>query len=263
MLERIARRRGLELVPADGRPAPRGRAAAALARSGWHLRPVPPPDFDAALVDTIERVAPYTATSPERIAALVRAVEHVVAAGLPGALVECGVWRGGSAMAMALTLRRLGVEDRDLVLFDTFSGMTTPTDADVETDGVVRAGRRRRPTHDEIQAWSSVGIDEVRANLHSTGYPPERVRLMAGPVEETLPAAAPEELALLRLDTDWYASTAHELRHLYPRLRRGGILIVDDYGHWDGARRAVDEFFADAPPFLHRVDYTARLVVKP
>ena len=82
-------------------------------------------------------------------------------------------------------------------------------------------------------------------------------------MEDTLPAAAPDTIALLRLDTDWYESTAHELRHLYPRLSRGGILLVDDYGHWSGARKAVDEYFGADRPFLHRVDYTARLAVKP
>jgi hypothetical protein len=86
-----------------------------------------------------------------------------------------------------------------------------------------------------------------------------------GRVEETLPQAAPDEIAILRLDTDWYESTRHELEHLYPRLSVGGILIIDDYGHWQGARKAVDEYFAGRSPavFLNRVDYTCRLVVKP
>ena len=85
----------------------------------------------------------------------------------------------------------------------------------------------------------------MRATVLSTGYPAERVHLVRGPVEETIPGAAPDALALLRLDTDWYASTRHELEHLYPRLATGGVLIVDDYGHWEGARRAVDEYFDD------------------
>ena len=95
--------------------------------------------------------------------------------------------------------------------------------------------------------------------LHGTGYPPERIHFVRGPVEETLPAGAPDEIALLRLDTDWYESTRHELEHLYPRLAAGGVLLVDDYGHWEGARKAVDEYFADhgdrpaaGPHRLHR-----------
>ena len=87
---------------------------------------------------------------------------------------------------------------------------------------------------------------------------------MQGPVEETLPKTAPDRLALLRLDTDWYESTRHELVHLYPRLVDGGVLIVDDYGHWEGCRRAVDEYFAAEadPVLLSRVDYTARIAIK-
>ena len=87
---------------------------------------------------------------------------------------------------------------------------------------------------------------------------------MRGPVEQTIPATVPGQLALLRLDTDWYESTRHELEHLYPALETGGVLIVDDYGHWDGAARAVDEYFArqGSPLLLTRTDYTGRMAVK-
>jgi hypothetical protein len=109
-----------------------------------------------------------------------------------------------------------------------------------------------------------VAAGEVRAALLSTGYPAERVHLVEGRVEDTLPAAAPDAIALLRLDTDWYAGTKHELETLYPRLSPGGVLILDDYGHYEGARRAVDEYFADAGgrPLLSRIDYTGRVGVK-
>jgi len=104
----------------------------------------------------------------------------------------------------------------------------------------------------------------VQANLGRTGYPAERIHYVKGKVEETIPATLPSRIALLRLDTDWYESTRHELQHLYPLLSTHGVLIIDDYGHWQGARQAVDEYFAASaePVFLHRVDYTARLVVK-
>ena len=222
-----------------------------------------PADFDRETIALIERVAPFSVTSPERIAALAAATEHVVRARIPGALIECGVWKGGSMMAAALTLVRLGGDDRDLYLFDTFTGMSKPTDVDVETAAAGPAPSHASDTWQSINDWAAIGQGEVRANLLSTGYPSSRLYLVEGKVEDTLPAAAPESIALLRLDTDWYESTAHELRHLYPRLSRGGILLVDDYGHWSGARRAVDEYFGHDRPFLHRVDYTARLVVKP
>jgi hypothetical protein len=171
-------------------------------------------------------------------------------------------------MAAALTLMRLGASDRDLYLFDTFRGMPAPTDEDVFSayDGYnpMRHWRRRRRGGD-ANRWHYVSADEVRAAVLSTGYPGARVHLVEGRVEETLPDEGPPEVALLRLDTDWYASTKHELEHLYPRLSPQGVLILDDYGHYEGARRAVDEYFAavGGRPLLSRIDYTGRVGVKP
>ena len=96
----------------------------------------------------------------------------------------------------------------------------------------------------------------------STQYPRDLVRFVEGPVEDTLPAQAPDQIALLRLDTDWYESTMHELRHLFPRLADAAPLIIDDYGHWQGARRAVDEYFEECPQLLARIDYSARITLK-
>lgn len=107
-------------------------------------------------------------------------------------------------------------------------------------------------------------LEEVRSNLLGTGYPAERVTFVKGRVEDTLPRVLPGPIALLRLDTAYYESTKRELEQLYPLLVLGGVLIIDDYGHWKGARRAVDEYFAASGlrPFLHRIDYTGRLVLK-
>jgi hypothetical protein len=144
--------------------------------------------------------------------------------------------------------------------------MTEPSANDVSSpyDGYSMHERFRR-IQGKGDQWAGVPAAEVRAALLGTGYPADRIHLVEGKVEDTLPEHAPERLALLRLDTDWYESTRHELQHLYPRLSPHGVLIIDDYGHWEGARKAVDEYFAASrePVFLHRVDYTARLVVKP
>ena len=168
-------------------------------------------------------------------------------------------------MACALTLLRLGVRDRDLYLFDTFTGMPEPSSADVSSpyDGY-SPQRRWRRLSSAGREWAGVPTAAVRANLESTGYPPERIHLVPGLVEETLPREAPAAIALLRLDTDWYASTRHELEQLYPLLEPGGVLIIDDYGHYEGARRAVDEYFErlGSRPLLHRIDYTGRVAVK-
>jgi hypothetical protein len=218
----------------------------------------------------VERAFPYTMTGELRLDATVQAVRYCVARGVPGALVECGVWRGGSVLAMLLTLQELGVTDRDVYLFDTFEGMTEPTEHDttedapsaLETWNEARA-RGERPWA-EVFGQDVFDVDSVRATVLQSGYPEDRIHLVKGPVEDTLPDAAPAGIALLRLDTDWYESTRHELLHLYPRLGDGGVLIVDDYGHWRGARRAVDEYFAsEAPPLLlNRIDYTGRIAIK-
>lgn len=223
-----------------------------------------PWDVSAADQAIITRCLPYSMTGVLRLAALVSAVRHVVRAPVPGALVECGVWRGGSAMAAAWTLLEEEDTTRDLFLYDTFTGMTLPTALDVRYDGTPAAEELAR-TPRGAGIWCVSSLDEVRANLAGTQYPRDRLHFIAGRVEETVPETAPETIALLRLDTDWYESTRHELEHLYPRLSPGGILIIDDYGYWQGARRAVDEYFARQPKsvYLHRIDETARLVVKP
>lgn len=216
--------------------------------------------------DILRACAPYTMTSGERLLGLVRAVQYLARHGIPGSVVECGVWKGGSSMASALALQAYEGAHRQLHLFDTFTGMTAPTDADVAFDGSpAEPVYRESLTPDGGSTWCQAALDEVRRNMLSTGYPEANIRLVPGPVESTLPAHAPETIALLRLDTDWYESTRHELEHLYPRLVPGGVLIIDDYGHWEGARRAVDEYIDrhGLRLLLTRMDYTGRLAVKP
>lgn len=107
-------------------------------------------------------------------------------------------------------------------------------------------------------------MEEVSANMSNTGYPASQINLIKGPVEETIPSIIPEKIALLRLDTDWLASTRHEMIHLFPRLVQGGIIIIDDYGHWKGSRQAVDEYLSEhnIRLFLSRIDYSGRIGVK-
>ena len=221
-------------------------------------------DVSPEIRDTVERARQYTMTSLERLVALCMAVEHVVANEVKGAFVECGVWRGGSSMAAAWTYRRLGREDVDVFLFDTFEGMPAPGEEDVLHSTGEKAAELLATSDRKSGIWAYSPEEDVRRNLVSTGYPAERLHFVKGLVEETIPARAPEQISVLRLDTDWYESTKHELVHLFPRLSRNGILIVDDYGHWAGARKAVDEYFLahNLKPFLGRVDYTGRLLVK-
>jgi O-methyltransferase len=228
--------------------------------------------FTALECEVIERVRPYTMTSPERLVALMDATIYVVRRGIPGALVECGVWRGGSVLAMIHVLQRLDATDRQIYLYDTFEGMTTPGELDTspyEKEGSALASWTQyesegRKPWDWAFRSEIFNLESIRDLILSTGYPPDLIHFVVGPVEQTLPAELPTGIALLRLDTDWYESTKHELVHLYPRVSEGGVLIIDDYGHWEGARRAVDEYFASEaePLLLARVDYTGRMGLK-
>jgi hypothetical protein len=195
---------------------------------------------------------------------LYQATRHVVANRVPGDIVECGVWRGGSAMLAALTLLQLGDSERILHLYDTFSGMSEPGDHDVDVYGLQMSSVWESVRNDrDNRAISYASLEEVRGNLAATGFSNDRVVMVEGKVEETLPERAPDQIAVLRLDTDWYESTRHELECLYPRLASGGVLIVDDYGYFKGARKAADEYFADREaPLLNRMDSTGRIGVK-
>jgi O-methyltransferase len=167
-------------------------------------------------------------------------------------------------MLAALTLQK-ETEERQLFLFDTFAGMTEPTGRDTGPGGLEAITMWRRHRQANGGDWLAVSLDEVKANLSQTNYPESLLTFVQGDVLQTVPKEAPDEIALLRLDTDWYESTKHELEHLYPRLAPGGVLIVDDYGQWKGAKDAVDEYLStlDKPPFLTRTDYTGRMGVKP
>jgi O-methyltransferase len=238
-----------------------------LERRGWELRrrdESAASDMEPEFLELHARCASYTMTSIERMHALYEAVRHVVRAGIPGDVVECGVWRGGSAMLAALTLNRLGDRERHLHLYDTFAGMPEPGKLDVDVLGQSAGPTWQSQQRDDINEWCYSSLAEVRENLLSTGFPLDRLHLVEGLVEETIPAIVPERIAVLRLDTDWYESTLHELQHLYPLLSPGGVLIVDDYGHWAGARAAVDRYFAELtnPPLLNRIDYTGRIGVR-
>jgi O-methyltransferase len=219
-------------------------------------------DVDGWVQEIAAKVAPYTMTSPDRVAALCLAIEYVSRRKVSGDIVECGVWKGGSSMAAAWSLLRNNDTSRTLHLFDTFEGMPPPTELDRHHDG--KPAAEILAAHDRnSNYWAYSPLNEVKTNLGLTGYPTEKIRFIQGKVEGTIPAASPEKIAVLRLDTDWYESTKHELEHLYPLLSDGGVLIIDDYGYWQGARRAVDEYFTDRQPILlNRIDQEGRIAVK-
>ena len=212
----------------------------------------------------IDACAPYTATSLERQWAWLKAVQYVDRHAIPGDIVECGVWRGGNIMLAKMARTEHGPERR-YSLFDTFKGMTVPEVHDVDYRGERAAEHFAAYEREDHSAWGYASREEVERNLSSVGFVPGEAVFYEGPVEETLRDSRmlPGKIALLRLDTDWYESTRVELEVLYPRLVSGGVLVIDDYGHWEGARRAVDEFFGAKAPLLVAVDYTGRVAIKP
>ncbi|MGI9474227.1 MAG: TylF/MycF/NovP-related O-methyltransferase [Rubripirellula sp.] len=221
-----------------------------------------PPDMERDVVDTIIRVKDYTMTSMERLHGLCEAVRYITSARIEGDIVECGVWRGGSMMAIADMLKKQGDTSRDLHLFDTFSGMSDPTENDVTVHGeTAETLMEVESKADATSVWCVSNLKDVQDHMASVGYPESQIHYYEGMVEDTIPAGAPGKISLLRLDTDFYESTRHEMEHLFPRLADGGVLIVDDYGHWAGAKRAVDEYFEShgIALMLNRLDYTGRI----
>ena len=233
-----------------------------VTRAGIEVtRPQPVEDDIAAI---LAQAQPHSMTSAARLTAVIDAVRYVDRYAIPGAFVECGVWRGGSTMAAILAHTERAAATRDFFLYDTFEGMPEPGDADRSRTGRrasdMLAGSRR-----DSRVWAVAGLDAVRDNIAATGLPLARAHFVKGKVEDTIPATPPGPIAVLRLDTDWYESTRHELEHLAPLISDHGVLIVDDYGHWEGARKAVDEWLVtfDRPVLLTRSDYTGRIAVIP
>lgn len=204
-------------------------------------------------------------TSPIAQWELIQAIRYIENRGIPGDIVECGVWRGGNLVIAGLIKKQLGFA-RQIWAFDTFAGMTAPTEVDSKPadetldvqkkfDSLERGGRND---------WCYASEEDVLQNFRDR-VGDQQLRTVKGPVEQTLLDLRnlPDRIALLRLDTDFYESTKAELEILYPRLSSGGVLIIDDYGEWAGARKATDEFFAGQGIWLHYVTHTVRLMVKP
>ena len=224
-----------------------------------------PADYDDEAKEIVRAVRPWTMTGADKVYALIQAVRYVTRHRIPGDVVECGVWRGGSMQAAARTLLSVGDTSRDLHLFDTFDGMPPPSERDVRREDDRTAEElMEEEARERSLVWAVASLEDVQAGFEQIPYPRERIHFVKGRVEETIPSQAPERISILRLDTDWYESTRHELEHLYPRLSSGGVLLLDDYGYWEGAREAVDEFLEETGARLLLVRMASgRLAVKP
>ncbi len=232
-------------------------------KKGYRVQSFPDIDIESEFIQIHQKVKSYTMTSFEGQHSLYRAVQYITDQRIKGDIVECGVWRGGSTMLIAETLKSKNDSTRKLYLYDTFAGMSEPTEKDVSRTGSAEK-KWKSLARADFNEWDYASLDEVKNNLMSTQYPAENISYIKGKVEDTIPQTIPESIALLRLDTDWYESTKHELIYLFPRLVKNGVLIIDDYGHWEGARTAVDEYIREKGIviFLNRIDYTGRLGIK-
>lgn len=215
----------------------------------------------------LEMIEDYTMTSYERMITLWNQVRHLDRDGIQGALVECGTWRGGACGMMALAHLASGTARRKIHLFDSFKGLPEP---DSKVDGEVAmqyASGKAGGKLTSIERCVGPLDDNQRLLREIVKYPRELTVYHVGWFENTVPPARQTmgSIALLRLDGDWYASTKVCMENLFSHVLPGGMVVIDDYGHWEGCRKAVDEYMASLPrrPFLNYIDGTARYIIVP
>lgn len=222
-------------------------------------------DDEANIKKAVSIIKRNSMVSFERLATLWLQVQHLDKYEIAGAMVECGVWRGGAAGMMALAhLHSRRTPSRHLHLFDSWQGMPEPHH---EFDGALAVeysgganGGALEPVGQCVAA-----LDEVRQLLErEIAYPSDLITYHVGWFQKTLAQTQIDKISLLRLDGDWYESTKICLEHLYPRVVKGGIVILDDYGYWAGCRRATDEFIErlSEPVMLHHIDADGRYFMK-
>jgi hypothetical protein len=227
-----------------------------------------PIELDSIEIDLIKYVldSGFTMTPISRLINTVKSCKYAVENNIPGDFVECGVWRGGNSILAKKVFEKLG-SDKKVWMFDTFEGMTQPSGLDISAGSKEPAYSKyelnNRDSHNE---WCYASLEDVKENILTSKLSLNGFNFVKGDVCQTLADKSnlPESICVLRLDTDWYKSTKAELDNLYPLLSKRGVLIIDDYGHWEGARKAVDEYFIDEEykPFFNIVDYTGRMALK-
>ena len=202
--------------------------------------------------------------SKERYLALYHAINYIFINDVEGDFVECGVYKGGSSMMMASLIKKIS-SSKKLWMYDTFQGMTPPDENDVDLKGVSAKEflKKKEKIENDDDIWAYSSLEYVKKNIKKTGINDNQCEYVIGPVEHTLKIEKPNKIALLRLDTDFYSSTKFELDYLYSLLSKNGIIIIDDYGHWKGCKKAVDEFFKSKKNFFFsKIDYSGIVGIK-
>lgn len=219
--------------------------------------------WDNDFMEIYHQCKEYTQTSIERMYTLYKSIMYIHENSIIWDFIECWVWKWWSAMVIALTLKKLWVSDKNIYLYDTFEWMSTPTEKDVDLTWVVASEELKIRNKDEL-IWCYSSLEEVTNNLLKTWYPKDKIKFIKWKVEDTIPLTLPINISLLRLDTDWYESTKHEMIHLFPLLTNKWILIIDDFWHWEWAKKAILEYLKDnnLNYFINRIDYTWVLIQK-
>ena len=208
-------------------------------------------------------------TNEKRMAVICKAVKYITENNVEGDFVECGVWKGGNLILNAKFMELYKIDNKKIYGYDTFEGMSEPNEYDINVDNEIAAelmsNEKKIENNDKKNIWCYSSYDYVLKSFNeNTNF--NLLNLIKGDVAVTLREKEniPKKISLLRLDTDFYDSTKIELEELYPLLSKNGILIIDDYGHWKGAKKAVDEYFKSKNyfPFLNEVDYSCRLFIK-
>lgn len=206
--------------------------------------------------------------SKERFASLYQAINYIIKNSIDGDFVECGVFMGGSSMMMSYAMSEFDNNDtskKKIWLYDTYQGMANASihDKNILHQNAITELNSNKKKENKKDIWAYSSLSYVKNNMNKTNIKFEKVKFVEGLVEDTLLKDKPEKISLLRLDTDFYESTKIELEKLYPLLEIGGILIIDDYGHWKGCKKAVDEYFKDEKNiFFQQIDYSGLIGVK-
>jgi O-methyltransferase len=196
-----------------------------------------------------------TQLNEERLLCNINSIQHIVQNDVDGDIVEIGVWRGGSVLSMLLTLESLGVFDRTIHLYDTFDGMTKPTEFDVFNGVHANEFTKIHYNSDDISEMCKILVDEVKNNIKTNStYPSNLINYHKGDILKN--TFFPTKISVLRLDTDWYESTKFELENFYDLVSENGVIIIDDYNCWDGAKKAVHEFLEDRKLIVNLIDAT-------